>query len=122
MVKAGSPALTVKEFTTRFVLVPTSVVTPPMIDAYDKGISSFDAGTRVCFDTIPRNAPTTAVLLTKADAAAATAVNLKTAFVEDPFLINTRESLPRIGERSRANDTNNRTTKVARAGLVKPAR
>ena len=45
-----NPASTAIPFTTKFVLVPTNVMQPPKMAAYDRGISSFDGDILFFFD------------------------------------------------------------------------
>ncbi len=118
MCSAGSPASIAKEFTTRLVEVPTRVVIPPRIEAYDRGISSFEGGWRRCFEIGPSSAPTTAVLFMKAEIRVAKPPSFSIARPSLP-LSSEEDRRSSSGERSSASDTSSSRISVASAGLVK---
>src|SRR5687767_11207699 len=71
----GRPSFTSTPLTTRLVLVPIKVQTPPSTEAYDSGIKNFDAGRRILRArpmTTGTNTTTTGVLLIHAETKATT--------------------------------------------------
>ena len=71
--RPGTPAASISPATSRFVLVPMSVVMPPTMEAYESGIISFDGDTpalshQACTRGI--SIATSGVLLRKAESVA----------------------------------------------------